>query len=85
VNDNEWLQFCIDEARNFGHADKAAALERIAAALNAQAGVVEALEDCIDSLEYVNRTHPESSGWGVRSERISKARDALAAIKGVES
>jgi hypothetical protein len=53
-------------------------------ALNAQAGVVEALEDCIDSLEYVNRTHPESSGWGVRSERISKARDALAAVKGVE-
>jgi hypothetical protein len=56
--------------------------QRIAAALNAQAGVVEALEDCIDSLEYVNRTHPESSGWGVRSERISKARDALAAIGG---
>ena len=57
------------------------AAKRIAAALNA-AGVVEALEDCIDSLEYVNRAHPEASGWGVRSERIAKARAALAAIGG---
>jgi hypothetical protein len=53
-------------------------------ALNQQAGVVEALEDCIDSLEYVNRTHPDASGWGVRSERIAKARAALAAAKGVD-
>ena len=25
----QWLNFCIDEARKFGHADKAAALERL--------------------------------------------------------
>jgi hypothetical protein len=49
----------------------------------ALAGVVEALEDCIDSLEYVNRTHPEASGWGVRSERIAKARAALAAVRAI--
>jgi hypothetical protein len=53
----------------------------IAALQSGQAGVVEALEDCIDSLEYVNRTHPDASGWGVRSERIAKARAALAAVK----
>ena len=49
-----------------------------------QSGVVEALEDCIDSLEYVNRTHPDASGWGVRIERIAKARRALAALKGAK-
>lgn len=36
-----------------------------------------ALTDAIDSLEYVNRTHPEASGWGVRLQRIKAARDAL--------
>ena len=29
MSDIEWLNFCIDEARNFGHAEKAGALERI--------------------------------------------------------
>ena len=62
----------------------AAELDDIAAALNSQAGVAEALEDCIDSLEYVDRAHPEVSGWGVRIERIAKARRALAAVKGVD-
>ncbi len=36
-----------------------------------------ALEDATDSLEYVNRAHPEATGWGVRTERIDKARAAL--------
>jgi len=29
----QWLNFCIDEARHFGFADKAAALERLRARL----------------------------------------------------
>jgi hypothetical protein len=33
MSDIEWLNFCIDEARNFGHAEKAGALERIRARL----------------------------------------------------
>jgi|SRR5215813_3849474 len=35
------------------------------------------LIDCIDSLEYVNRNHPEATGLWVRQERIEKARRAL--------
>jgi hypothetical protein len=31
MSDLEWLNFCIDEARNFGHTDKADALGRIRA------------------------------------------------------
>jgi hypothetical protein len=39
---------------------------------------VKALTDCIGSLEYVNRMHPEATGWGVRSEHVANARAALA-------
>jgi hypothetical protein len=76
VSDREWLQFCIDEARHFRQDGKADALERIAAALNAQAGVVEALVKaaemaceamCKDKL-YV-QTH-------------ARLRNALAAVRG---
>ena len=38
-----------------------------------------ALEDAIESLEYVNRNHPEVTGSGVREERISAGRAALGA------
>jgi hypothetical protein len=36
-----------------------------------------ALADCIDSLEYVDRAHPGTSGWGVRAARVEAAKDAL--------
>ena len=39
------------------------------------------LEDCIDSLEYVNKAHPEATGSGVRLERIAKARAYLSALE----
>ncbi|WP_435008057.1 hypothetical protein P12x_005326 [Tundrisphaera lichenicola] len=39
------------------------------------------LEDCIDSLEYVNKAHPEVTGSGVRRERVAKAREFLAALE----
>ena len=39
------------------------------------------LEDCIDSLEYVNTAHPEATGSGVRRERIVKAKAYLSAIE----
>lgn len=42
--------------------------------------VVAMLEDCVDSLEYVNRSHPEATGWGVRAERIEKSKVVLASI-----
>ncbi len=38
------------------------------------------LEDCIDSLEYVNRAHPDVTGYGVRRERIAKAKAYLATL-----
>jgi hypothetical protein len=39
----------------------------------------EALEDCVDSLDYVERNYPGRSGYGVRQERIEKARAVLKA------
>lgn len=37
------------------------------------------LDDCVDSLEYVNRMYgSEVVGWGVREDRIDKARKLLA-------
>ena len=46
-----------------------------------QTALIKALEDCIDSLEYVNRMDPPVSGYGVRFERIHTARLAIAAAK----
>jgi hypothetical protein len=42
----------------------------------------EALENALDSLEYVERTMPGTSGYGVRQERIVAARAALAKARG---
>jgi hypothetical protein len=40
--------------------------------------LLEASEDALDSLEYVQNTHGESvSGWGVRAQRIEKAKAAI--------
>lgn len=35
------------------------------------------IQDLIDCLEYVDRRHPETSGWGVRAQRIHEARDLM--------
>lgn len=35
------------------------------------------LRDCVDSLEYVNSSHPGMSGYGVRYERIARAKKLL--------
>lgn len=43
-----------------------------------------ALRDCIDSLEYVDRAHPDLrglTGSAVRFERVAKAHAALSAAK----
>ncbi len=79
MNDNEWLQFCIDEARNFGHADKAAALERIAAALNAQAGVVEALRLMRGAFSPYPTDSTEE--WREQRAACNAADAALAALR----
>jgi hypothetical protein len=71
MTDLEWLTFAIDEAKRFGHTEKAAALERMKESLYG-ADIRSALIDARDSLEYVQRTHPEATGWGVRQERITK-------------
>ena len=39
--------------------------------------MAEALMGCLDSLEYVQRALPSSSGYGVRDDRIELARSAL--------
>ena len=36
-----------------------------------------ALEGAIDSMEYVNRHHPEATGHGVRAERVIACKAAL--------
>ena len=43
-----------------------------------------ALKACIDSLEYVNDSHPEATGWGVRAERIQEATSALRALRALK-
>lgn len=43
--------------------------------------LLKALEDALDSLEYVERHLPGLAGCGVRQERISKSRAAIAAAK----
>jgi len=43
----------------------------------AHARMREALEDCVDSLEYVERNAPTLSGYGVRQDRIKAAKTAL--------
>jgi hypothetical protein len=40
------------------------------------------LIDAIDSLEYVAKVAPELSGYGVRAERIEKAKAAIAKAEG---
>lgn len=35
------------------------------------------LEDIRFSLEYVNRMHPEATGWGVRAELVGRIDKAL--------
>lgn len=37
----------------------------------------EALSGALDHLEYIDRNHPATGGWGVRKERISQARVVL--------
>jgi hypothetical protein len=58
--------------------------ERIAAALNAQAGVVEALKVCVNEIEFINSVVSTGKGGKDRADAIAKARAALAAVKGVK-
>lgn len=44
--------------------------------------LLEVLRDALDSLDYVERTLPGLSGYGVRQERIQKARAAIAKATG---
>lgn len=64
--------------RFFVKSNAAANAAFIVQACNAHADLVAALRIAIDSLEYVQRTHPGLSGYGVRQERITAARAALA-------
>ncbi len=84
MSDREWLQFCIDEARHFRQDGKADALERIAAALNQQAGVMEALRPLEEALAKLNACNARTEShalWDV----ATSACNAIAAVKGVES
>jgi hypothetical protein len=42
----------------------------------------EVLGDCLDSLEWIERTLPGTMGNGVRQERIIRARAILSKAKG---
>lgn len=43
--------------------------------------LIDVLEGCIESLEYVNRNYPNATGWGVRNDRVRAARTAIADIE----
>jgi hypothetical protein len=47
--------------------------------------LVAVLADCIDSLEYVNRAHPEATGMAVRVQRIAAAYGAIKAAQDLDS
>ncbi len=42
--------------------------------------LIKPLIEAINSLEYVDRNYPDATGWGVRKERIQKAKIALAKV-----
>ena len=46
-----------------------------------QTALIKALEDCIDSLEYVNHLDNPVPGYGVRRERIQSALRAISLVK----
>lgn len=49
----------------------------IVKAVNAHDDLVAALRDAIDSMEYINANHQEARGYGIRCDRIDKAKSAL--------
>jgi hypothetical protein len=61
------------------YADTQAANERLIAAAP---DLLDALRGCLDSLEYVARLDPTLVGYGVRAERITAARAAIAKAEG---
>jgi hypothetical protein len=52
-------------------------LGELAAAKAENQRLRRALKDCIESLEYVDKAHPGTTGYGVREQRIAAARKAL--------
>lgn len=43
--------------------------------------IIKVLEDCVDSFEYVNTTHPNATGWGVRLQRIQELNEVIKTLK----
>lgn len=52
--------------------------------MNEIENLIKALEAAIDSMEYVNHSHPEATGWGVRGQRIYKAQEAIKAYRALK-
>lgn len=57
-------------------------MEANASLIAAAPDLLAALEDSLDSLEYVAKVDPVFSGWGVRQQRIAAAKAAVAKAKG---
>jgi len=55
-----------------------ALLERAEDDAEVKKELIRALTGAIDSMDYVNRTHPEATGSGVRVQRIRECREAIA-------
>ena len=46
------------------------------------ADLLAACEAALDSLEYIERNHPDLSGYGVRQDRIDQLHTTIAKAKG---
>jgi hypothetical protein len=79
THDDSWV---YEDGIFWLHAGSREKAQRIAAALNAQAGVVEALEKLSITLDLVDKYDlSKNVPWPV-AELVREARAALAAIKG---
>lgn len=79
----EGIPFCIGDVCASEPGDPDSGRQEANARLFAAApDLLEALKEAIDSLRYVNDALPETSGYGVRHERIEKGLSAINKAEG---